>query len=39
MLLRHDSFRRLCRARDMLVEVHEHQVLIEDVARDVGISP
>ena len=39
MLLRHDAFRRLCRARDLLVEVPEPPVSIEDVAREVGISP
>ena len=39
MLLRHDAFRRLCRARDLLTEVPEHPVSIEDVAREVGISP
>ena len=39
MLLRHDVFRRLCRARDMLEDVPEDPVSIEDVAREVGISP
>ena len=39
MLLRNDVFRRLCRARDMLEEVPEDPVSIEDVAREVGISP
>jgi AraC-like DNA-binding protein len=39
MLLRHDAFRRLCRARDLLVEVTEQPRSIEVVARDVGISP
>ena len=39
MLLRHDVFRRLCRARDLLEEVPEDPVSIEDVAREVGISP
>ena len=39
MLLRHDAFRRLCRARDLLVEVTEHPITIEEVAREVGISP
>jgi AraC-like DNA-binding protein len=39
MLLRHDAFRRLCRARDLLVEVSEDPRSIEDVAREVGISP
>jgi AraC-like DNA-binding protein len=39
MLLRHDVFRRLCRARDMLVDVPEQPISIEDVAREAGISP
>jgi AraC-like DNA-binding protein len=39
MLLRHDSFRRLCRARDLLHEIRERDLSIEEVARGVGISP
>jgi len=39
MLLRHDAFRRLCRARDLLVEVTDPPLLVEDVAKAVGISP
>ena len=39
MLLRHDAFNRLCRARDMLREVSELPVSIEEVAREVRISP
>jgi AraC-like DNA-binding protein len=39
MLLRHDGFRRLCRARDLLSEVPEHPLSIEDVAREAQISP
>ncbi len=39
MLLRHDAFRRLCRARDLLVEVPEDPRSVEDIAREVGISP
>jgi AraC-like DNA-binding protein len=39
MLLRHDGFRRLCRARDLLSEVHEIPLSIADVARQVDISP
>jgi AraC-like DNA-binding protein len=39
MLLRDDTFRRLCRARDMLREVRERPLLVEDVAREVQISP
>ncbi|HKS73054.1 MAG TPA: AraC family transcriptional regulator [Terriglobales bacterium] len=38
MLLRHDSFRRLCRAREMLIEVHDETLSITDVAREAGIS-
>lgn len=38
MLLRHDSFRRLCRAREMLVEVQDETLSITDVAREAGIS-
>ena len=39
MLLKHNSFRSLCLARDMLQEVHEHRISVEDVARAVRISP
>ena len=39
MLLRNDVFSRLCRARDLLEEVPEEPVSIEQVAREVGISP
>src|SRR5262245_19518894 len=39
VLLRHDSFRRLCLARDLLREVREPSPSIAAVARDVGISP
>jgi len=39
MLLRRESFRSLCRARDLLGEVHEEPRSIEDVARAVAISP
>ena len=40
MLLRNDGFRRLCRARDLLSEVHDETSLsIADVARQVAISP
>ena len=39
MLLRNDVFSRLCRARDLLEEVPEEPVSIEEVAREVGISP
>jgi AraC-like DNA-binding protein len=39
MLLKHAGFRRLCQARDLLAEVRETPVSIEDVARQVQISP
>src|ERR1700731_2821300 len=39
MVLRREGFRRLCQARDLLSEVHECPLSIEDVAREVGISP
>ncbi|MDP3719231.1 MAG: AraC family transcriptional regulator [Acidobacteriota bacterium] len=39
MLLRHESFRRLCHARDRLVEVHDDPLTVERVAREAGISP
>jgi AraC-like DNA-binding protein len=39
MLLRRESFSGLCRARDMLSEVNEEPLSIEDVAREVAISP
>jgi AraC-like DNA-binding protein len=39
MLLRHEGFRRLCRARDLLREMHECPPSIEELAREVRISP
>lgn len=39
MHIRYDVFRRLCRAREMLADVHEDPPSIADVARAVGISP
>ena len=39
MLLRHDGFRRLCRARDLLRDVTEPSPTIEQLAREVRISP
>ena len=39
MLLRHEGFRRLCRARDLLRESREVSPTIEQLARHVGISP
>jgi AraC-like DNA-binding protein len=39
MLLRHEGFRRLCRARDLLRDVEETPLSIDRVAQLVGISP
>ena len=39
MLLKPDVIRRLCRARDMLREVPEEPLRIEEVAREIEISP
>jgi AraC-like DNA-binding protein len=39
MLLRHDAFSRLCRARELLGEVREHPLSIKDVAREIRMSP
>ena len=39
MLLRHEGFRRLCRARDLLREAREPAPTIEQLAREVRISP
>jgi AraC-like DNA-binding protein len=39
MLLRHEGFRRLCQARDLLREVNEPSRSIAEIARDVQISP
>lgn len=39
MLLRHEGFRRLCRARDLLRELREPSPSIVDLAREVQISP
>ena len=39
MLLRHVGFRRLCRARDMLLEPTEARRAIAEIASEVGISP
>ena len=39
MLLRHEGFRRLCRARDLLREDREPSPSIVDLAREVHISP
>jgi AraC-like DNA-binding protein len=39
MLLRHEGFRQLCRARDLLREPTEPSPTVADVARAVGMSP
>jgi len=39
MLLRHDGFRRLCRARELLAQLDGPQPTIEALARAVRISP
>jgi AraC-like DNA-binding protein len=39
MLLRHEAFRRLCLARDLLREQREPSLSIAEVAREVQISP
>ena len=39
MLLRHEGFRRLCRARDLLREVREPSPSIAELAHEVNISP
>ena len=39
MVLTHESFRRLCRARDLLRELREPSPSIEELARSVQISP
>jgi AraC-like DNA-binding protein len=39
MLLRHEGFQRLCRARDLLRELSEPAPSIESLAREVNISP
>ena len=39
MLLRHEGFRRLCRARDLLQEDLESAPSIVELAREVHISP
>src|SRR5450631_2391197 len=39
MLLGHDTFVRLCRARELLGEVREQPLSIKDGAREAGMSP
>jgi AraC-like DNA-binding protein len=38
-MLTTDALARLCRARDMLREVHERQLTIDDLAREAAMSP
>src|SRR6516225_11475994 len=39
MTLRHETFRRLCEARDVLAEARESRLLIPDVAKIAAMSP
>lgn len=39
MLLRHEGFRRLCRARDLLAQLDAPAPTIEELARELWISP
>jgi AraC-like DNA-binding protein len=39
MLLRHEGFRRLCRARERLRQLDDAAPTIADLAREIGISP
>jgi AraC-like DNA-binding protein len=39
MLLRHEGFRRLCRARDLLQQLDDPAPTVEEVAREVQLSP
>jgi AraC-like DNA-binding protein len=39
MLLKHEGFRRLCRARDLLTELRDPSPTIDELAREVRISP
>src|SRR5262249_20695873 len=39
MLLRHESFRNLCRARELLAEMEEDRLFIRDIAREARMSP
>jgi AraC-like DNA-binding protein len=39
MLLRHEGFRRLCRAHERLQQLDDAAPTIEDLAREVRISP
>src|SRR5262249_4762523 len=39
MLLRHEHFRNLCRARELLAETPEDRLFIRDIAREARMSP
>src|SRR5713226_8147436 len=39
MLLRADTFTRLCQARDLLKQIHETQPSIKQVAKEIHMSP
>jgi AraC-like DNA-binding protein len=39
MLLKHEAFRRLCQARDLLAELDDEPLAVDAVARAVAISP
>jgi AraC-like DNA-binding protein len=39
MLLRHEGFRRLCRARELLQQLEDPAPTVEEIAREVQISP
>jgi AraC-like DNA-binding protein len=39
MLLRHEGFRRLCRAREQLAQVDAEASTIDALARELGVSP
>jgi AraC-like DNA-binding protein len=39
VLLRHEGFRRLCLARELLLELEEAPLSINDLAREVHLSP
>lgn len=38
-MLRNDAYVRLCRAKDMLREIHDASLSINDVARETAVSP
>jgi AraC-like DNA-binding protein len=39
MIVTRDTFRRLCRARDLLVEIPEERVSIAEIAQKIDMSP